>query len=111
MVVNDLWEFLISGLNDVTDSTLSTSLTNNQKTQLKESRRKDAKALSLIEVAMTKNFFSKIAVADYAKEAWDILETNFKGIDKVIVVKLQMIKRDFENLEMRDNEPIVEFSS
>ena len=49
---------------------------------MKESRRKDAKALSLIEVAMTEIVFPKISATNYAKEAWDILETNFKGIDK-----------------------------
>ena len=83
MVANDLWEFIISGLNDVTDPTQYAALTNNQKTHLKESRRKDAKALSLIEATMTETVFSKIAAANYAKEAWDILETNFKGTDKV----------------------------
>lgn len=47
---------------------------------------------------MKETVFPKIAAANYAKEAWDILEMNFKGIDKVRVVKLQMIRRDFENL-------------
>ena len=83
MVANDLWEFVVNGFNDVTNPTQYAALTNAQKTQLKESRRKDAKALSLIEAAMTKTIFPKIAVANYAKEAWDILETNFKGTDKV----------------------------
>ena len=36
---------------------------------------------------------------------------NFKEIDKVIVVKLKMIKREFENLQMRDNDYIIEFNS
>ena len=67
----------------MTDPTQYAALTNNQKTQLKESRRKDAKALSLIEAAMIETVFPKIAAANYAKEAWDILETNFKGTDKV----------------------------
>ena len=40
-----------------------------------------------------------------------ILETNFKGTNKVKVVKLQMGRREFENLQMRDNEPIAKFSS
>ena len=55
---------------------------------MKESRRKDAKALSLIKATMTETIFPKIAAANYAKEAWDILETNFKGTDKVRLVKL-----------------------
>ena len=89
---------MINGFNDVTDPTQYAVLTNNQKTQLKESRRKDAKAFSLIEAAMTETIFPKIAAANYAKEAWDILETNFKGTDKLCNVKLQNIRREFENL-------------
>ena len=79
---------MINGFNDVTDLTRYATLTNNQKTRLKESRRKDAKALSLIEETITETIFSKIVAVNYAKEAWDILETNFKGTDKVRVVKL-----------------------
>ncbi len=97
MVANDLWEFVVNRFNDVTDPTQYVTLTNAQKTHLKESRRKDAKALSLIEAAMTETFFPKIAAANYAKEAWDILETNFKGTDKVHTIKLQNIRREFEN--------------
>lgn len=85
MVANNLWEFVVNGFNDVTYPTQYVFLTNNQMTQLKESRRKEAKALSLIEAAMM-----KIATTNYSKEAQDILETNFKGTDKVHVVKLQM---------------------
>ena len=62
---------------------------------MKESRRKDAKALSLIEATMIEIVFPKIAVENYAKEAWDILEMNFKGTNKVRIVKLQMIKMEF----------------
>ena len=56
------------------------------------------KALSLIEAIMIETIFFKIAIENYAKEAWDILEMNFKGTDKVRVVKLQNIRREFENL-------------
>ena len=78
---------------------------------MKESRRKDAKALSLIEAAMTETVFPKIAATNYAKEAWDILETNFKGTNKFCRVKLQNIKREFENLQMKENESVANFSS
>ena len=97
MVANDLWEFITNRFNDVTDPTQYAALTNAQKTHLKESRRKDAKALSLIEAAMKETIFPKIAAENYAKKAWDILEKNFKGTDKVRLVKLLMIKSEFEN--------------
>ena len=111
MVANDLWEFVINGFNDVTDPTQYVALTNAQKTHLKESRRKDTKTLTLIEVAMTETVFPKIAVENYAKEAWDILEMNFKGTDKVRIVKLHNIRREFENLQMKENESVSDFNS
>ena len=85
---NDLWEFFINGFNDITNLAQYATLTNSQKTHLKESRRKDARALSLIKAAMKKTIFPKIAIENYAKEAWDILKTNFQGTDKICVVKL-----------------------
>ena len=69
MVANNLWEFVINGFNNVIDTTQYVALTNLEKTQLKESRRKDAKTLSLIEAVMTKTIFPKTAVENYAKEA------------------------------------------
>jgi hypothetical protein len=60
---------------------------------------------------MKETIFPKIAAANYAKEAWDILETNLKGTDKVHTVKLQNIRREFENLQMKENKSVVDFSS
>ncbi len=111
MVANDLWEFFINGFNDVIDPTQYATLTNAQKTHLKVSRRKDAKALSLIEAVMIETIFPKIAAANYAKEPWYILERNFKGTDKVHIVKLQNIRREFENFQIKENESITNFSS
>ena len=82
-MANDLWEFFINGFNDITDLAQYATLTNAQKTQLKESRRKDAKELSLIEVAMGETIFPKIVVANNANEAWGILKTNFQVTEKV----------------------------
>ena len=61
-------------------------------------------------VAIIEIVFRKIIPTNYSKQAWDIPETNFKEIDKVKVVKLYMIRREFENLKMKDNESIADFS-
>ena len=39
-----------------------------------------------------------------------MLEKNFKGTNKAKLVKLQTIRK-FENLQMKDNEPVTEFNS
>lgn len=56
MIANDLWDLVKNGFTDTTDPALFAALTNNQKTQLRETRRKDAKAMSMIEAALTEAF-------------------------------------------------------
>lgn len=69
MVANDLFVFVVNGLNNVIESTQYAALTNNQKSYLEESRRNDAKVLSLIGAAMTEMIVPKVEVANYLKEA------------------------------------------
>ena len=60
MVANELLVFLVNGFIDLIKSTQYATLTNNQKSYLKESRRNNAKVLSLIEAAMTEMIVPKI---------------------------------------------------
>ena len=69
MVANDLFVFVVNGLNNVIESTQYAALTNNQKSYLEDSRRNDAKVLSLIGAAMTEMLVPKVEVANYLKEA------------------------------------------
>ena len=111
MIANDLWDLVISGFTNTTNPTQLSSLSNNQKTRLRETRRKDSKPTTMIEVALIKALFLRIIATSYSKEAWDILKTTFKGTDQVYVVKLQMLRRDFESLLMKENEFVLEFSA
>ena len=53
----------------------------------------------------------KIKLAIKAKQSWDILETTYKGTSKVKIVKLQALRREFENLQMRDSDSVEQFSN
>ena len=53
---------------------------------------------------MSESIFLKISSAESSKKAWDTLETCYQGVTKVKNVKLQNLRRDFENLKMKDNE-------
>ena len=44
-----------------------------------------------------------------SKTAWYTLETCYQGVTKVKYVKLQNLRRDFENLKMKDNETVDNF--
>ncbi|KAK2982589.1 hypothetical protein RJ640_002078 [Escallonia rubra] len=44
------------------------------------------------------------ARATKAKEAWDILKVEYHGDDKVRAINLQTLRRDFENMKMKEKE-------
>ncbi|EOY04542.1 Uncharacterized protein TCM_019778 [Theobroma cacao] len=72
--------------------------------RLKEVKKKDAKALFFIQQAVHETIFSRIAAATTSLEAWQILKKKFQGSSKVITVKLQTYRREFETLSMKSNE-------
>ncbi|CAH9103292.1 unnamed protein product [Cuscuta epithymum] len=55
---------------------------------LRDRRKKDAKALYFIQQALDDEVFPRIAAASTSKEAWSILQKEYKGDKKVIEVRL-----------------------
>lgn len=66
----------------------------------------DAKALGIIQNAISDQIFPRIANAYSAKMAWDLLYCEYHGGDHVRLVKLQSLRREFEYTKMRDNETL-----
>ena len=62
-----------------------------------------------IHQAMHESILPRIASKINAKEAWDTLETAYQGLDKVKTSKLQILRRDFESLSMKDSENVDSF--
>ena len=79
--------------------------------KLKETKKKDAKSLFLIQQAVRDTIFSRIAAATTSSQAWKILKKEFQGSSKVITVKLQTYRRDFETLSMKSNESVQTYLS
>lgn len=77
----------------------------------KEEKAKNSLALSQIHQAVDMEIFGKISMADTAKEAWDILEKTYKGIDRVQQNNLIMLKRKFELMIMEKSESIESYFS
>ena len=50
-----------------------------------------------------------VAVKINAKQSWDSLETTYQGLDKVRTSKLQIRRRYFESLSMKDSETVDSF--
>jgi len=76
---------------------------------LKSDRKKDAKALFFLFQSVHESVFPRIAAATKSKEAWDILKTAYQGMETVKTAKLQMLRKDFENLSMKESDTIDSF--
>ena len=48
--------------------------------------------------------------ATSSKQTWDILKAEFEGNKKITTIKLQALRREFENLKMKDWELIKDYS-
>jgi gag-polypeptide of LTR copia-type len=76
-----------------------------------ENERADARALFSIQLAVHDTIFSRIAAATNAKEAWTTLKIAFQGSTRVMAIKLQGLRRDFEALQMNKEETMQNFLS
>lgn len=96
----DLWEQVEKGYQ-----------TEDEDVRLRENKKKYAKALALIQQVVHDSMFSRIAAGSMAKEPWTVLREEFHGDSKVVVIRLQSLRREFENLAMREDESIANFMS
>ncbi|KAL0283628.1 UNVERIFIED_CONTAM: hypothetical protein Sangu_2877900 [Sesamum angustifolium] len=101
-----LWEIVEEGVTLPEDSSTSSLV---EKGKLENKKAKDSEALYYIQTAVADHIFSKISVATSAKEAWSILQKEYQGSAKVHIIKLQTLRRDFENKKMKDSETIDEY--
>ncbi|CAN6551624.1 unnamed protein product [Malus baccata var. baccata] len=79
-------------------------LTTNKLKFLKNNMVKDAKALGIIQGAVSDEIFPRIAILETTKEAWDVLKQQFVGDKQVRSVKLQSLRHGFEYTRMGKHE-------
>eukprot|EP00253_Pinus_taeda_P002334 PITA_02334 len=104
-----IWELVETGYVEPVDATALAALTTAERDQLKSDKKKDAKALFLLFQSVHESIFPRIAAATKSKEAWDTLKTAYQGMEKVKTAKLQMLRRDFETLSMKESDTIDSF--
>lgn len=105
---HDVWDIVEKGYNEPRDES---TLSQTQKDGLKDSRKRDKKALYLIYQALDDDGFEKISSATTAKEAWEKLQTSCKGAEQVKKVHLQTLRGEFESLHMKEGESISDYFS
>ena len=65
---------------------------------LQDKRKKDKKALYLIYQAIDESAFEKIAAAINSKEAWGVLQNEYKGVEKVKKIQFQTLRSKLGSL-------------
>ncbi|XP_024003644.1 uncharacterized protein LOC112081433 [Eutrema salsugineum] len=70
----------------------------------------DTMALQILQTTVTDQIFSCIAPTTTFEEAWEALKTEYKGSMQVRLIKLQALRREYENLKMYDGENIKSFT-
>jgi hypothetical protein len=76
---------------------------------LKYQRKKDGKVMFYINQGMHESIVPRVASIKQVKKALDILQTSYQGMDKVKPSKLQILRKDFETLSMRDSDTVDSF--
>ena len=89
---------------------LAADMTEAQKITLKALRKKDQKTLFYIHQCVDANVFEKIADSETTKATWDTLVRCYGGDASVKKVKLQSLRKQYENLNMKDNEKVLSTS-
>ncbi|KAL5718443.1 hypothetical protein ACHQM5_011344 [Ranunculus cassubicifolius] len=105
-ISRDLLEYVEDGYEEIKDKE---EMSVADLAKWKEHVKKDAKALLLIQEGVTKTIFPRIINAKTSKEAWDILDKEFRGSKQIKTVKLQSLRREFENLKMRESEVLKDY--
>jgi hypothetical protein len=98
----DSYELSNIVMNDYTEPQDESILSVDENKKLDENRKKNKRALRIIGQALGDSVVGRIKLATIAKQASDILETTYQGTSKVKIAKLQALRREFENLQMKD---------
>ena len=102
----EAWEIVEKGYEEPENEG---ALTQAQRNNLLKNRKLDQHALSIIHMGLDDTMFEKVSLVTKAKEAWMILENNFKGLDKVKKVRLQTLRGEFESLHMKESETVFDY--
>ncbi|XP_012453319.1 uncharacterized protein LOC105775342 [Gossypium raimondii] len=104
---HDLWSVVES---DVEPPPLRANPTIAQIRQHSEERAKKHKAMACLQNCVSDVIFTRIMACDSPKQAWDRLKEEFMGSDKTRQQQVINLRREFENLKMKESETIKQYS-
>ncbi|KAG8490019.1 hypothetical protein CXB51_016093 [Gossypium anomalum] len=103
----DLWEVVNT---DVEPAPLRANPTVAQIRQHADERTKRHKAISCIQNCVSDVIFTRIMACKTPKQAWDKLKEEFQGTERTRQQQLLNLRRDFENLKMKEEETVKQYS-
>ncbi|XP_037494415.1 uncharacterized protein LOC119370398 [Jatropha curcas] len=101
-----LWNLVEQGF---TEPTEGTKLTEAQQAELDDAKTKDYQVKHYLFQAIDRTVFEQILDRRTSKIVWDSLKRKFGGNQKVKKSLLNALRREFEILEMRNDETITEY--
>jgi len=110
----DVWELVVDGYKEPESPEEEAAITKKLKDQLRSSRKKDNKALYTIYQGAEEATFEIIAATRTSKEAWELLQKTYMGVNKVKKVRFQTfqtLRNKYESLEIKDFESITKYHS
>ncbi|KAJ4717094.1 Retrovirus-related Pol polyprotein from transposon TNT 1-94 [Melia azedarach] len=104
----DVWEVVEKCYNKPRDDVAISVLTQAQRDTLKDSRKRDKKALYVIYQALDDDAFEKISNITSTKKAWDKLQTSYKGAEQVKkdVYMGSNLEKAFQEFTFRAKKPL-----
>jgi len=84
-------------------------LNNAQKKTLEETKLKDLKVKNYLFQSIDKSILKTITQKDTAKQLWDSMKIKYQGNTRVRRAQLQIFRRNFEVLEMKQGESVTNY--
>ena len=75
-----------------------------------EEKAKKSKVKSLMQNAVADSMFYRIIACKTAKKAWDRLKEEYQGSDRTHQMQVLNLKREFESLNMKEDETISKYA-
>ena len=105
----DIWDIVQNGYAEPADQAAYNNITQAKKYALREHRKKDGKAMFYLHQAIHESILPIVATTITSKHAWNTLEIAYQGLDKVKTSKLQILRKYFEFLSIKDTELVDSF--
>lgn len=104
-ISQEIWDLVESGYEE------PHTPTNQKREQIKDYKKKDAKAPFFIQQVVSGKIFSRIIRAVKLKNAWDILQKEFQRNTKIRAIKFQTLRRELYNLVIQENKNLKNYFS